>query len=97
MGLIIRTAGMGREGEELQWDLDNLRTHEEKSQVEEGLTERWAWPLQSGRASESYQVPALGLIRLPTKYAGGGVEADRRGPMAVHASAVLKTAPPGRR
>ncbi len=25
MGAIIRTAGVGRSAEELQWDLDNLR------------------------------------------------------------------------
>ena len=62
-------------------------------EVVEGLAEKWAWPLPPGMASESYEVPALGLVRLPTKYAGGGIEADRRGPVALHASAVLKTVP----
>jgi hypothetical protein len=61
-------------------------------EVVEGLAEKWTWPLPLSRASESYEVPALGLIRLPTKYAGGGVEADRRGPISLHATAVLKTA-----
>src|SRR4051794_27046508 len=62
-------------------------------EVVEGLAEKWDWPLRLERASESYEVPALGLVRLPTKYAGGGVVADRRGPIALHASAVLKAAP----
>ena len=62
-------------------------------EVVEGLAEKWAWPLSLGRASESYEVPALGLVRLPTKYTRGGVEADRKGPIALHATAVLKTAP----
>ena len=62
-------------------------------EVVEGLAENWAWPLPPGRISESYGVPALGLVRLPTRYAGGGVEADRNGPIALHATAVLKTAP----
>jgi len=60
-------------------------------EVVEGLDEKWTWPLSIEKASESYEVPALGLVRLPTKYAGGGVEADRKGPIALHASAVLKT------
>jgi Protein of unknown function (DUF1553)/Protein of unknown function (DUF1549) len=60
--------------------------------IVEGLDEKWAWPLSIGTAPETYEVPALGLVRLPTKYAGGGVEADRKGPIALHASAVLKTA-----
>ena len=30
MGAIIRTAGVGRIAEELQWDLDNLRTQWEQ-------------------------------------------------------------------
>jgi Protein of unknown function (DUF1553)/Protein of unknown function (DUF1549) len=62
-------------------------------EVIEGLDEKWTWPLSIGRASESFEVPALGLVRLPTKYVGGGVEVDRRGPIALHASAVLKPAP----
>ncbi len=60
-------------------------------EVVEGLAEKWTWPLAFGKATESYEVPALGLVRLPTKYVGGGVEADRRGPIALHASARLKT------
>ncbi len=62
-------------------------------EIVEGLAEKWAWPLATGGASESFEVPALGLVRLPTRYAGGGVEVDRRGPIALHASAVLKAAP----
>ncbi len=61
-------------------------------EVADGLDEKWAWPLSTGKAPESYEVPALGLVRLPTRYAVGGVEADRKGPIALHASAVLKTA-----
>jgi hypothetical protein len=60
-------------------------------EVMEGLPEKWAWPLAPGKASETYDVPALGLVRLPTKYAAGGVEADRRGPIALHASAAFRS------
>jgi Protein of unknown function (DUF1553)/Protein of unknown function (DUF1549) len=62
-------------------------------EVVEGLDEKWSWPLPSAKPSESFEVPALGLVRLPTKYTPGGVEADRKGPIALHASAVLKTVP----
>jgi ribonuclease E len=40
MGAIVRTAGVGRSAEELQWDLDNLRTQWE--QIEAGAKERAA-------------------------------------------------------
>jgi len=59
--------------------------------VVEGLGEKWAWPLSVDQASDSFAVPALGLVRLPTKYVAGGIEADRRGPIALHASTVMKT------
>ena len=59
--------------------------------VVEGLSEKWAWPLSLGKVSDAYELPALGLVRLPTKYAGGGVEADRRGPIALHASATFRS------
>jgi hypothetical protein len=59
-------------------------------EVVEGLDEQWSWPLTSGQPTESFDVPALGLVRLPTKYARGGIEADRRGPIALHASTVVR-------
>jgi ribonuclease E len=40
MGAIVRTAGVGRSAEELQWDLDNLRTQWE--QIEAGSKDRAA-------------------------------------------------------
>ena len=40
MGAIVRTAGVGRSVEELQWDLDNLRTQWE--QIEAGSKDRTA-------------------------------------------------------
>jgi hypothetical protein len=57
--------------------------------VIEGLDEKWSWPLTISQPTESFEVPALGLVLLPTKYARGGVEADRRGPIALHASTVI--------
>ncbi|HEY2156088.1 MAG TPA: DUF1549 domain-containing protein, partial [Isosphaeraceae bacterium] len=59
-------------------------------EVVEGLDEQWSWPLTCGQPTESFDVPALGLVRLPTKYARGGIEADRRGPIALHASTVVR-------
>jgi ribonuclease E len=40
MGAIVRTAGVGRSAEELQWDLDNLRT--QWDQIEAGSKDRAA-------------------------------------------------------
>jgi ribonuclease E len=40
MGAIVRTAGVGRSAEELQWDLDNLRT--QWDQIEAGSKDRSA-------------------------------------------------------
>ena len=40
MGAIVRTAGVGRTAEELQWDLDNLRT--QWDQIEAGSKDRTA-------------------------------------------------------
>ena len=57
--------------------------------VVEGLDEKWSWPLTTGWPTGSFEVPALGLVRLPTKYDRGGVETDRRGPLALHASTVI--------
>src|SRR5262249_25844874 len=58
----------------------------------EGLDEKWSWPLTIGEPTESFEVPALALVRLPTKYARGGVEVDRRVPIALHASPVIRPA-----
>src|SRR5262249_19842914 len=58
--------------------------------VVEGLDEKWSWPLTIGQPTESFEAPAMGLVRLPTKYDRGGVEADRRGPIALHASTVIR-------
>lgn len=60
-------------------------------EIREGLPEKWTWPLRSDTSSELYEVPALGLVRVPAKYSGGGVEVDRRGPIALHASVILKS------
>ena len=60
-------------------------------EISEGLPEKWAWPLQSVKLPESYDVPALGLLRLPARYGSGGVEVDRRGPIALHASVTFKS------
>ena len=48
-------------------------------------------PARSEPTRNRTRCPRLGLVRLPTKYARGGIEADRKGPIALHASTVLKS------
>jgi mono/diheme cytochrome c family protein len=45
--------------------------------VESGVTTNLEWPATSGPASESYEEETFGFFRIPHRYTGTGVRADR--------------------
>ncbi len=67
-------------------------------EIWEGLPSPWIWDGKSPEApavrTEKYETPALGFVRVPTKYNERGIEIDRDIPYALRAYTSIKT-PPG--
>jgi hypothetical protein len=61
----------------------------------EGIPEKWDGAQPKGKASDEYDVPALGFVQIPAKVIKHGVEGDRVGPFALHAVTTLR-APQGK-
>lgn len=62
--------------------------------IHEGIPEPWKGELPQGEPAETFEAPALGLVRLPIKYSARGIAVDRAVPLALHARVEL-TAPAG--
>ncbi len=60
----------------------------------EDLPQPWTWQEPALAATDHFEAPALGFVRVPAKLNRRGIEIDRSGPYLLHARASL-CVPPG--
>jgi hypothetical protein len=63
-------------------------------EIVEDLPQPWAWREPALVPSERFEVPALGILRVPAKLNERGIEIDRSSPFLLHAATSLRL-PPG--